>query len=43
MTYADPQALGCFLLLAYLAVYAALAPARGGHRPMIPVWSQLLF
>lgn len=38
------KALGCFVLLAYLAIYAMLAASAGvGLAPLIPTWAQLTF
>ncbi|MCX7358146.1 MAG: DUF2842 domain-containing protein [Alphaproteobacteria bacterium] len=38
------KALGCFVLLAYIAVYAILAASLGvALAPLIPTWAQLIF
>jgi membrane protein implicated in regulation of membrane protease activity len=38
------KALGCFVLLAYMGVYAAIAATIGAAlAPSIPVWAQLAF
>lgn len=38
------KALGCFLLLAYIAIYAVLAASLGiALVPVLPVWGQLIF
>ena len=38
------KALGCFVLLAYMGLYAALAATIGAALvPTIPVWAQLVF
>ena len=38
------KALGCFVLLAYLAAYAVLAASLGvALVPLIPVWAQLIY
>ena len=38
------KALGCFVLLAYIAVYAILAASLGvALVPVLPVWAQLIF
>ncbi len=38
------KALGCLVLLAYLAIYAALAAALGGYLVQIlPWWGQLIY
>ena len=38
------KALGCFVLLAYIAVYAMVAASLGvALAPLIPTWAQLIF
>jgi membrane protein implicated in regulation of membrane protease activity len=38
------KALGCFVLLAYIAVYALLAASLGvALVPLIPTWAQLIY
>jgi hypothetical protein len=38
------KALGCFALLAYIAIYAILAASLGvALVPVLPVWAQLIF
>jgi hypothetical protein len=38
------KALGCFLLLAYLAIYAGLAATLGGWLlPHVPQWALLIY
>ncbi len=38
------KALGCFALLAYMAVYAAIAATIGAAlAPLVPIWAQLVF
>jgi len=38
------KAIGCFVLLAYLAVYAALAAGLGAAlAPSLPAWAELIF
>lgn len=38
------KALGCFVLLAYLGVYAVAAATLGAVlQPMLPFWAELLF
>lgn len=38
------KAIGCFALLAYLAVYAALAASLGALLiPRLPAWGELLY
>lgn len=38
------KALGCFVLLAYLTVYAAAAATLGGFlEPRLPFWAEMLF
>jgi hypothetical protein len=38
------KALGCFVLLAYIAIYAILAASLGvALVPLIPTWAQLIF
>ncbi len=38
------KAVGCFALLAYLAVYAALAASLGVWlAPFLPTWAELIF
>ncbi|MGE0530677.1 MAG: DUF2842 domain-containing protein [Hyphomonadaceae bacterium] len=38
------KALGCFILLAYIAIYTVLAASLGvALVPLIPTWSQLIF
>jgi predicted membrane channel-forming protein YqfA (hemolysin III family) len=38
------KALGCFALLAYLAVYAAIAATLGSFLlPVLPAWAELIF
>lgn len=38
------KALGCFVLLTYIAVYAVLAASLGvGLAPLIPTWAQLIY
>ena len=38
------KAIGCFVLLAYIAVYAVLAASLGvALVPLIPTWTQLIF
>lgn len=38
------KAAGCFVLLAYLAIYAALAASAGVWlAPLLPTWAELLF
>jgi hypothetical protein len=38
------KALGCVVLLAYIAIYALLAASLGvALVPVIPTWAQLLF
>lgn len=38
------KSLGCFVLLAYLAVYAALAATLGAFLlPVLPAWAELIF
>lgn len=38
------KALGCFLLLGYVAIYSLLAASLGvALSPLIPTWAQLLF
>lgn len=38
------KAVGCFVLLAYLTVYALLAASLGvALVPILPVWAQLMF
>jgi hypothetical protein len=38
------KAIGCFVLLAYLALYAALAASLGvALAPMLPAWAELVF
>jgi len=38
------KALGCFALLAYLAVYALLAASLGlALAPYLPTWAELLY
>jgi hypothetical protein len=38
------KAVGCFALLAYLAVYAALAATLGALLlPVLPAWAELIF
>jgi len=38
------KAVGCFALLAYIAIYAALAATLGAYLlPMLPFWAELAF
>lgn len=38
------KALGCFILLAYIAIYTVLATSLGvALVPLIPTWAQLIF
>jgi hypothetical protein len=38
------KALGCFVLLAYIAIYTVLAASLGvALVPLIPTWAQLVF
>ena len=38
------KALGCLVLLAYIAIYAILAASLGvALVPILPVWAQLIF
>jgi hypothetical protein len=38
------KALGCFVLLGYLAVYALIAATAGAYLlPLLPVWAELIF
>ena len=38
------KAVGCFVLLAYLAIYAMLASALGVWlAPLLPTWAELIF
>ncbi|ANP44608.1 DUF2842 domain-containing protein [Candidatus Viadribacter manganicus] len=38
------KALGCFLLLGYVAIYSLLAASLGvALSPLIPTWAQLVF
>ncbi|MFN3465960.1 MAG: DUF2842 domain-containing protein [Terricaulis sp.] len=38
------KALGCFILLAYIAIYTVLAASLGvALVPLIPTWAQLIF
>jgi len=38
------KALGCFVLLAYIAIYAMLAASLGvALVPIFPTWAQLIF
>jgi hypothetical protein len=38
------KALGCFVLLAYIAVYTVLAASLGvALIPVLPTWAQLVF
>jgi hypothetical protein len=38
------KAVGCFVLLAYIAIYAILAASLGvGLTPLIPTWAQLIY
>lgn len=38
------KALGCFVLLAYIAIYTVLAASLGvAFVPLIPTWAQLVF
>jgi hypothetical protein len=38
------KALGCFVLLAYIAVYAVLAASLGvALAPALPDWAQIIF
>ena len=38
------KALGCFVLLTYIAIYAMLAASLGvALAPLIPTWAQLIF
>lgn len=38
------KALGCFVLLAYLALYAGAAATLGALlQPILPFWAELLF
>jgi hypothetical protein len=38
------KAIGCFVLLAYLAVYTVLAASLGvALIPIIPTWAQLIY
>lgn len=38
------KALGCFVILAYIAVYAVLAASLGvALVPLIPIWAQLIY
>ncbi len=38
------KALGCLVLLAYIAIYTALAASLGvALVPLIPTWAQLVF
>ena len=38
------KALGCFVLLTYIAIYAVLAASLGvALVPVIPTWAQLIF
>jgi Protein of unknown function (DUF2842) len=38
------KAVGCFVLLAYLALYTALAASLGvALIPIIPIWAQLIY
>ena len=38
------KALGCFVLLAYIAIYTVLAASLGvALVPLIPTWAQLIF
>ena len=38
------KAFGCFILLAYIAIYCLLAASLGvALLPLIPTWAQLIF
>ena len=38
------KAIGCFVLLTYIAVYAVLAASLGvALAPLIPTWAQLIY
>jgi hypothetical protein len=38
------KALGCFMLLVYIAVYAVLAASLGvALAPALPAWAQIIF
>jgi membrane protein implicated in regulation of membrane protease activity len=38
------KAFGCFVLLAYIAIYAMLAASLGvALVPLVPTWAQLIF
>jgi len=44
MNASSRKALGCFVLLAYLGVYAVAAATLGAVlQPMLPFWAELLF